>query len=78
VFPSLEQLVLVDCQIQAIPNTAHENFQRLVLLSLTNNPLTALEDVSNLSLFPALADLRIQGTHLFSELTCTEFSILVA
>jgi hypothetical protein len=69
VFPFLEHLGLTDCQVEAIPESAHDTFPRLLSLSLSNNPLKELRDVSHLSLFPALTEIRIQGTQLFPDLT---------
>ena len=75
VFPNLEHLGLTDCQIECIPALAHENFKHLYSLSLTNNPLKELIDVSHLQLFPALTELRIQGVQLFPEFTGMYFSL---
>ena len=68
-FPSLRHIGLADCPIESIPEDAHQNFENLQSLSMTNTQLHSLSDLSHINAFPSLTELRIQGVPLLSEMT---------
>lgn len=71
-FPSLRHIGLADCPIDSIPEDAHQNFENLQSMSVTNTLIHDLTDLSHLNSFPSLTELRIQGIPLLSEMTAHE------
>ncbi|CAG7824154.1 unnamed protein product [Allacma fusca] len=71
-FPSLRHIGLADCPIDSIPEDAHQNFENLQSVSMTNTLIHELTDLSHLNCFPSLTELRIQGIPLLSEMTAHE------
>lgn len=71
VFPNLETLVIVDCEVNSFTseNDFDRMFYKLNTLNLNNNKLTQWDEIDKLRLFPALQDVRVLGLPIYEEYT---------
>lgn len=74
VFPNLETLVIVDCEVNSFSSESEFEtiFYHLSTLNMNNNKLSQWDEIDKLRLFPSLQDIRVLGLPFYEEYTAHE------